>query len=130
MKLFKIGDKVIYNPDIINLKPPNQRPNDWGVVIGIDNKYIIIKKKYDPYFKVLNNYNSISHFNPDQILPIINEYGESLDIFGNILPNCPICWDVINGNNSKTYTKLLCGGFFHTNCITTMTNCPVCSELI
>ena len=127
MKSYKIGDKVIYNPTVINLKPPNQRPGDCGVVIGIDNEYVIVELNHSGLLKVLNR--SISHF-PDVKLPIINEYGESLDIDGNILPNCPICWNVINGNNSKTYRKLSCGGIFHINCITTRTNCPLCSELI
>ena len=62
--------------------------------------------------------------------PIFNKHGESLDQSGNILPNCAICWEIINGNRLEKNKVLECGGIFHYKCIQGMTNCPICEKII
>jgi WD40 repeat protein len=58
--------------------------------------------------------------------PKFNDHGESLDQEGNVLPNCPICWDVINGNMLTLNQKLPCGQIFHKKCIEKISHCPIC----
>jgi hypothetical protein len=63
--------------------------------------------------------------------PNINSNEESVDATGNILPNCAICWKIINTNivdpeNSLKSVTLKCGGIFHQNCIENMNRCPIC----
>lgn len=60
--------------------------------------------------------------------PTFNENGESLDKDGSILPNCAICWDIINPN--KDIKRLDCGGIFHIMCIKDMKYCPICNQLV
>jgi hypothetical protein len=69
MNAFNIGDKIVYNPNIPDLKPPKHRPNDCGRVIGKDERYIIIKIGYRSTLKVLPN--CITHFDPYQPEPVI-----------------------------------------------------------
>lgn len=62
----------------------------------------------------------------------INSNEESIDATGNILPNCAICWKIINTNivdpeNSLKSVTLKCGGIFHQNCIKDMDRCPICN---
>ena len=38
--MFKIGDLVVYTPNIANLPPAFMRNNDHGIILGIDNNYI------------------------------------------------------------------------------------------
>jgi hypothetical protein len=74
MNSFNIGDNIVYNPNIQDLKPPKHRPNDCGKVIGKTEHYIIIKLRYHIILKVLPN--CITHFNPYQPepnIPIINK---------------------------------------------------------
>jgi hypothetical protein len=40
---FQLGDRVVYNPNMTDLLPVEERPHDHGTVIGIDNHYITIK---------------------------------------------------------------------------------------
>jgi hypothetical protein len=42
MNKFEIGNRVVYNPSIPNLKPNTERPRDVGVITDIDNKYLHI----------------------------------------------------------------------------------------
>ena len=44
---FAIGDKVVYNPNIVGLADVWQRPRDWGRVVHIDT-HIHIKLYQDP----------------------------------------------------------------------------------
>jgi hypothetical protein len=72
--------------------------------------------------------------------PIINlETGESLDLDGNTLPNCPLCWNILNINileisEEFKIKKLPCGGLFHDKCINTFFRenhtrlCPICGQ--
>jgi uncharacterized protein len=64
--------------------------------------------------------------------PRLNEHGESLDLNNNVLPNCSICWEILNINIPKSINKLSCGGMFHTKCILefskTHDNCPHCNK--
>jgi len=65
--------------------------------------------------------------------PIINENGESLDREGNVLPNCPICSNILNVNMPSGHEyrmiRLLCGGLFHFKClINDHNNCPICGQ--
>jgi hypothetical protein len=69
MNLFNIGDNIVYNPNIPDLKPPKHRPDDCGSVIGKTEHYIIIKIRYQTILKVLPN--CITHFNIYQSEPII-----------------------------------------------------------
>jgi hypothetical protein len=69
MDSFNIGDKIVYNPNIPDLKPPKHRPNDCGKVIGKFEPYIIIKLGYRSTLKVLPN--CITHFDPNQPGPNI-----------------------------------------------------------
>jgi WD40 repeat protein len=91
--------------------------------------------------KVLNNGNIIAHYGKTmiklwdlqefpQLLPTFNDHGESLDKEGNVLPNCPICWDVINDNMSRLNQKLPCGEIFHKKCMEKKTHCPICDKVI
>ena len=65
--MFKIGDKVIYTPNIENLPPPHIRIRDHGIIVNIDNYYIHIKfnigqtthKILPAGISHLNNYNDI-----------------------------------------------------------------------
>ena len=64
--------------------------------------------------------------------PNINSNEESVDATGNILPNCAICWKIINTNivdpeNSLKSVSFKCGGIFHQNCIKDMDRCPICN---
>ena len=38
--MFKIGDIVVYNPDIKNLPHPDERPWDIGTIVSINNTHI------------------------------------------------------------------------------------------
>lgn len=89
--------------------------------------------------KVLNNGwiasyypNIIRFWNPDEFPkppePIFNDHEESLDKDGSILPNCAICWGIINPN--RPIEKLECGGIFHYKCIENMKYCPICNQLV
>jgi hypothetical protein len=65
--------------------------------------------------------------------PIINENGESVDFEGNVLPNCPICSNILNVNMPSGHEyrmiRLLCGGLFHFKClINDHNNCPICGQ--
>jgi WD40 repeat protein len=62
--------------------------------------------------------------------PTFNKNGESLDQLGNVLPNCAICWEIINGNRPEINKILACGGIFHKKCIRVMTHCPICEKII
>lgn len=76
--------------------------------------------------------NIIRFWNPEEFPippePIFNENGESLDEDGSILPNCAVCWNVINPN--RTFSILECGGMFHNKCIKYMINCAICDKTI
>jgi hypothetical protein len=69
MDSFNIGDKIVYNPNIPDLKPPKHRPNDCGKVIGKFERYIIIKLSYRSTLKVLPN--CITHFDPNYPEPVM-----------------------------------------------------------
>jgi WD40 repeat protein len=58
--------------------------------------------------------------------PIFNEQEESLDKNGSVLPNCAICWEMINANRPGKNIILPCGGIFHKKCIENMKYCPIC----
>jgi hypothetical protein len=66
--------------------------------------------------------------------PILNpETGESLDREGNVLPNCPICWNVLNVNivgplEEYRIERLPCGGLFHRICLQHINICPICGQ--
>ena len=70
--------------------------------------------------------------------PNINlETGESLDHDGNVLPNCALCWNILNANIPKevkySIVRLPCGGLFHLQCITDFQKtygkvCPTCGK--
>jgi len=66
--------------------------------------------------------------------PILNpETGESLDRDGNVLPNCPICWNILNVNIVRPHEecrieRLPCGGLFHSKCVEHINICPICGQ--
>ena len=65
--------------------------------------------------------------------PKFNDHGESLDKEGNVLPNCPVCCNVINDNKPRKNQKLPCGEIFHKKCIDKWIldckpSCPLCLE--
>ena len=66
--------------------------------------------------------------------PILNpETGESLDREGNVLPNCPICWNLLNINivgplEEYRIERLPCGGLFHRKCLVHVNICPICGQ--
>jgi hypothetical protein len=45
---FQLGDRVVYNPNMVDLLPAEERPQDHGTVIAIDENYITVK--FDHYF--------------------------------------------------------------------------------
>ena len=79
MNVFNIGDKVIYNPNMIGLKPPKYRPNDWGIIIDKKNNHylIILLCKNLHIMSVLPN--CITHFDPNQAEP-------NIEIIDKIIP--------------------------------------------
>ena len=40
---FQLGDRVVYNPNMTDLLPVEERPHDHGTVIAIDENYITVK---------------------------------------------------------------------------------------
>ena len=76
--------------------------------------------------------NIIRFWNPEEFPkppePTFNEHEESLDKDGSILPNCAICWGIINAN--IPFEKLDCGGIFHYKCIKNIEYCPICNQLV
>jgi hypothetical protein len=40
---FQLGDRVVYNPNMVDLLPAEERPQDHGTVIAIDDHYITVK---------------------------------------------------------------------------------------
>ena len=82
----------------------------------------------------------LEYFNEEiEYDPIINpETGESLNFNGTVLPNCGLCWNILNPNiqiheYSFGIKELPCGGLFHVRCITDFQNehgriCPTCGE--
>jgi len=40
---FQLGDRVVYNPNMEDLLPAEERPQDHGTVIAIDDHYITVK---------------------------------------------------------------------------------------
>jgi len=40
---FQLGDRVVYNPNMVDLLPVEERPHDHGTVIAIDENYITVK---------------------------------------------------------------------------------------
>jgi hypothetical protein len=40
---FEIGDRVVYNPTMINLPPMQDRPWDHGVIIAMDAHYATVR---------------------------------------------------------------------------------------
>jgi len=95
---------------------------DYRVVSGSrDNNLIIWPEHYFDFTPPLP---------PPPSEPTFNKNGESLDQTGNVIPNCAICWEIINGNRLEKNIILACGGIFHYKCIQGMTNCPICEKII
>lgn len=40
---FQLDDRVVYNPNMVNLLPAEERPYDHGTVIAIDENYVTVK---------------------------------------------------------------------------------------
>jgi len=40
---FQLGDRVVYNPTMVDLLPAEERPHDHGTVIAIDEHYVTVK---------------------------------------------------------------------------------------
>jgi len=40
---FQLDDRVVYNPNMVDLLPAEERPYDHGTVIAIDAHYITVK---------------------------------------------------------------------------------------
>jgi hypothetical protein len=70
MDSFNIGDKIVYNPNIPDLKPPKHRPNDWGIIIDKNNHYLIILLYKNLHIMSVIP-NCITHFDPNQAEPNI-----------------------------------------------------------
>jgi len=85
--MFKIGDKVVYNPSMKNLPIPDERPWDIGIVIGLTTSYIIIKtnsntlkvlKDYvDPYYKK----KCVVPYKTKKYIYISEDYSDSESLF-------------------------------------------------
>lgn len=48
---FAVNDEVVYNPTMLNLASPEQRPRDWGRIVVIANGYLHIQKYEDYGFR-------------------------------------------------------------------------------
>jgi len=46
---FQLGDRVVYNPNMADLLPVEERPYDHGTVIAIDENYITVKFDHPEY---------------------------------------------------------------------------------
>ena len=46
---FQLGDRVVYNPNMVDLLPVEERPHDHGTVIAIDENYITVKFDHTNY---------------------------------------------------------------------------------
>jgi len=123
---------------------------------------ILFSKKISEYLKENNNFTKssvkeflsqnkalseerfneifVEYFNEEiEYDPIINpKTGESLNFNGTVLPNCGLCWNILNPNiQIHQYNfgikSLPCGGLFHVKCITNFQIehgkiCPTCGE--
>ena len=123
---------------------------------------ILFSKKISEYLKENNNFTKssvkeflsqnkalseerfneifVEYFNEEiEYDPIINpKTGESLNFNGTVLPNCGLCWNILNPNiqihqYSFGIETLPCGGLFHVKCFTDFQNehgriCPFCGK--
>jgi hypothetical protein len=48
---FQLGDRVVYNPNMVDLLPAEERPQDHGTVIAIDENYITVKFDHVDYVR-------------------------------------------------------------------------------
>jgi hypothetical protein len=146
--------------------------NYLDITDNMFNAYVnnIFIKKMETYIKENNNFTvssvkeflfnnkALSQERFDKIIaresitiqpdPNINpETGESFDHHGNVLPNCAICFNILNANipeedgssiiieeeHKFSIERLRCGGLFHLQCITDFKNkngqiCPTCGK--
>jgi hypothetical protein len=89
---------------------------------------------YERFLEIYKTFNEEIEYDP-----IINpETGESLYYDRTVLPNCGLCWNILNPNiqihqYSFGIETLPCGGLFHVKCFTDFQNehgriCPFCGK--
>ena len=102
----------------------------FGVKINETDLLEIVKNKQISY----NKLKKCVKINNIKIYPAprLNEHGESLDLNNNVLPNCPLCLQILNINIPNSIYTLSCGAMFHTKCILdfskTNNKCPICDK--
>jgi hypothetical protein len=105
------------------------------------NEFLLANKglSREAFETILNSYKQfldpgITIYPDPNIKP---ETGESLSSTGRVLPNCALCWNILNINIAKDskyrIAKLPCGGLFHANCILIFHKkygkiCPTCGK--
>ena len=96
---FELGDEVVYNPNMPDLPPANQRPRDWGRIVDISNGYLVIQ------FHVRNYRDRIRPaaitYSPKSPKYLRNVYGEIITSIPDAMNNFKI------QNYKKTYQKAL-----------------------
>ena len=104
--------------------------NYFGVKINETDLLDIVENKKISY----DNLKKCIKINNIKIYPAprLNEHGESLDLNNNVLPNCSLCFDILNINIPNSIYTLSCGEMFHSKCILDFSKthnvCPLCDK--
>jgi len=76
---FKIGQLVYYTPNIENIKPISQRPQDIGEIVALDETYVSIQfAKSDTIHKIL--YSAIKSYDLEEDIDILEYNQEPINV--------------------------------------------------